>query len=80
MKSAAQIEKAVLSLPPAQRAELVLAAWASLESDPLFAASPAFDPEGLALAVARDRELDEGTVQPLSHEEFLARTGGAAGK
>ena len=77
MKSAAQLEKAVLSLPPAERAHLVLAAWESLESDPSFAANPAFDPEGVALARARDLEIESGAVKPLTHEEFLARTGGA---
>jgi hypothetical protein len=77
MKSAAQLEKAVLSLPPAERAHLALAAWESLESDPSFAANPAFDPEGIALAQARDREIESGAAQPLTHEEFLARTGGA---
>lgn len=77
MKSAAQLEKAVLSLPPAERAHLALAAWESLESDPSFAANPAFDPESIALAQARDREIESGAVKPLTHEEFLARTGGA---
>ena len=80
MKSAAQLEKAVLSLPPAERAHLALAAWESLESDPSFAADPAFDPEGIALAKARDREIESGVVKPLTHEEFLARTGGRAKK
>jgi hypothetical protein len=39
--------------------------------------NPAFDPEGLALARARDGEIESGAVKPLTQEEFLARTGGA---
>lgn len=77
MKTAAQLEKAVLSLPPAERAHLALAAWESLESDPVFAADRTLDPEGLALALARDREIEAGSYKPLTHEEFLERTGGA---
>ena len=77
MKTAAQLEKAVLSLPPEERAHLALAAWESLEGDPVFAADPAFDPEGLRVAAARDREIESGSVKALSHEEFRARTSGA---
>jgi len=78
MKRAAQLEMDVLSLPPAERAHLALAAWESLEADPSFAANPAFDPEGIALALSRDREIESGDIKPLTHEEFLARTGGAS--
>lgn len=77
MKNASQLEKAVLSLPPSERADVALAAWESLESDPSFAANPAFDPEGINLALARDQEIESGAIDPLTHEEFLERTGGA---
>lgn len=56
---------------------MALAAWESLESDPSFAANPAFDPEGINLALARDQEIESGAIDPLTHEEFLERTGGA---
>lgn len=75
MKNAAQLEKDVLSLPPEDRAHLALAAWESLESDPAFADNPAFDPDGVALARARDEEIESGAVNPLTHKEFLERTG-----
>lgn len=74
MKSAAKLAKAVLSLPPSERAHLALAAWESLVADPEFEADRAFDPEGVKMAVERDREIESGKVKPLSHEEFLRRT------
>jgi len=77
MINPAQLEQAVLNLPPAERAQLVLAAWESLESDSAFMANPSFDPEGVALAMARDRDIEVGHVRPLSHAAFLEHTGGA---
>lgn len=76
MNSTEQLERAVLKLPPAERAHLALAAWESLEADPAFAADPAFDPEGIALARARDSEIESGSVTLLTHEEFRRFTGG----
>lgn len=76
--AAAQIEKAMLSLPPAERAQVAMAAWDSLELDGDFGANPAFDPEGLALARKRDTEIESGASAPLSHEDFLKLTGGPA--
>lgn len=78
MSDTAQLEKAVLNLPPAEREYLALAAWESLETDPNFAADRATDPDGIALALARDAEIESGAVKPISHTEFLRRTGGAA--
>jgi len=73
MSARGDLEKEVLSLPPSEREGIALAAWQSLETDP-----PAeLDPEGIALASARDAEIESGEVQPISHEEFLRRTGGA---
>jgi Putative addiction module component len=77
MKSTAQLEKEVLSLPPEERAHLALAAWESLEADPVFAADPMLDPEGVALALERDAEIESGSAKPLSHAEFRQRTAGA---
>jgi len=62
--SAAQLKRAVLSLPPVDRAQLALAAWESLEADPAFGANPAFDPEGLTLA---DREIERLKLAHPSH-------------
>lgn len=76
MRPAAQIKKELMQLPPAERAELALAAWASLECDPAFAANPGFDAEGLEMAVRRHREIESGVVSPISHEEFRRRTSG----
>ena len=77
MNRTAQLEEAVLRLPASDRVHLALAAWESLESDPAFAASAEFDPEGIALAAQRDSEIEAGSSKPISHEEFLERTGGA---
>ena len=79
MKSAAQLEKEVLSLPPEERAHLALAAWESLEDDPAFAADRTLDPEGVALALERDAEIEAGSVKPLSSAEFRQRTAGPKG-
>lgn len=38
--------------------------------------SPDFDPEGVAIAVHRDQEIESGAVRPLSHSEFMRRTSG----
>jgi len=76
MKSAAQLEKEVLSLPAEERAHLALAAWESLEADPAFAADRTLDPEGIALALERDAEIEAGSVKLLSPEEFWQRTAG----
>jgi len=76
MKNTAQLEKEVLSLPPEERAHLALAAWESLEADPAFAADRMLDPEGVALALERDAEIESGSAKPLSHSEFRQRTTG----
>jgi len=75
MKSSAQIESDILSLPPTERARLAMAAWESLESDAAFAASRSLDPEGVALAIERDMQLNSGTVDSLTLDQFKDRTG-----
>ncbi len=67
MLSVAQLEQEVLALPPQAREQLALAAWESLENDLV-------DPEGLAIALQRDAEMESGLVKPVSHEEFMRRT------
>jgi hypothetical protein len=63
MKSTAELEKEVLSLPPEERAHLALVAWESLEADPAFAADRTFDPEDVALALERDAEIETGSAK-----------------
>ena len=77
MNNLAQLELAVLSLPPAERAALALLAWESLANDPAFAADQHFDPVGVDIAAERDREIESGLVETLTHEEFRRRTSGA---
>ena len=72
----AKLEQAVLRLPPSQRMQLALAAWGSLEDDPGVASDRSFDPEGVALAIRRDQEIENGTKQALSHQDFIRLTGG----
>jgi hypothetical protein len=76
MSDTAQLERAVLSLVPTERAELALLAWESLETDPAFAADRNFDPAGIAIATERDLAIESGSVQTLTHEEFRRRTSG----
>ncbi|HRG15450.1 MAG TPA: addiction module protein [Pseudomonadota bacterium] len=76
MKSAAEVEIDLMNLPAAERARLVMSVWESLEGDSNFAASRGFDPEGIALAVERDAELEAGAAEALSYEAFIERTGG----
>lgn len=70
-----QIEQAVLELPPVQRARLALAAWESLENDPVAVADSTLDPEGIALAVQRDHEIESGSENAISHSAFRRLTG-----
>ena len=76
MKSAAEVEIDLMSLPAADRARLAMSVWESLEGDSNFAANRGFDPEGIALAVERDAELAAGAAEVLTYEEFIQRTGG----
>ncbi len=77
MNKAAELERAVLKLSAQERERLALLAWESLETDAGFTAA-ASDPEGLALAAARDAEIESGTVATIDHAEFLRRTGKTA--
>jgi len=67
-----QIAAEALRLPPQQRAILAESLWESL-TDPFKIPAAPDDAETVALAVERDRELDSGQVQPVSHEEMMAR-------
>ena len=78
MSTLNELEKEILSLPPAERERLATAAWESLVSDPKAAGNREIDPEGIQLAAQRDAEIESGKIQPIDHAEFLRRTGGAS--
>ena len=69
MSNLAELEKEALGLSVSDREHLALAVWASLET------AEGIDPEGVNIALARDEEIESGRVQPISHAEFLLRTG-----
>lgn len=72
MNNLAEIEKSALNLSPVEREHLAITVWESLQGN------AAFDSEGLELARSRNQDIESGSVKPLSHAEFLLRTGGAA--
>jgi len=67
-----QIAAEALRLPPQERAVMAESLWESL-TDPYKVPAHADDAEALGLAVERDRQLGVGEVQPVSHEEMMAR-------
>ena len=66
-----QIAAEALRLPPKERAMLAESLWESLR-DPFEIPAGSNDAEAVALALERDRQLEAGEVQPLSHEELMA--------
>jgi putative addiction module component (TIGR02574 family) len=67
-----QLAAEALRLPAKERALLAESLWESL-ADPFLAPASADDSEAVALALERERQLETGEVQPLSHEELMAR-------
>ena len=67
-----QIAAEALRLPPKERALLAESLWESL-TDPFKIPDESDDTETVALALERDRQLEAGEVQPLSHEEMVSR-------
>ncbi len=67
-----QIAAEALRLPPQQRALLAESLWESLGDRHEVCAK---DDEATALALAqeRDRQIESGQVQALSHDELMAR-------
>ncbi len=78
MSTIIELEKEIMSLPPADRERLATAAWESLVADPEAAGDRNIDPDGIQLASQRDAEIQSGKVQPIDHAEFLRRTGGTS--
>jgi putative addiction module component (TIGR02574 family) len=67
-----QIAAEALRLPAKERARLAESLWESLV-DPFKTPAESEDAEAVALAMKRERQLETGEVQPLSHEELMSR-------
>ncbi len=78
MNTIIDLEKEILALLAAERERLATVAWESLVGDPTAAGDRSIDAEGIEIAAQRDAEIESGQVQPISHAEFLRRTGGAS--
>lgn len=66
-----QIASEALRLPPKERALLAGSLWESLK-DPSESADQD-EAAVLALALERDREIETGKVQAISHKELMAK-------
>ena len=67
-----QIASEALRLPVRQRALLAESLWESLE-DSFQGPVVSDDETATALAVERDRQMESGEVQAITHEELMAR-------
>lgn len=67
-----QIAAEALRLPPRERAILAESLWESLV-DPFESPTAADEEQVAALAGERDRQMEAGEVQPISHEALMAR-------
>jgi hypothetical protein len=70
-----QITAEALRLSPQQRAMLAESLWESL-SDPFETFEPD-EPSIIQLAAERDRQIESGEVQAISHEELMSRRSGS---
>ena len=61
-----------MRLPAKDRAALAASLWESIE-DPFRIPADMGDEEAIALALARDAELESGAVMPVSHADLMAR-------
>lgn len=67
-----QIAPEALRLPVRDRALLAASLWESIE-DPYTVSADRSDDEAIALAIARDEEIESGLVSPVSHSELMDR-------
>jgi hypothetical protein len=74
MSNLSKLQKDLLRLPANEREELALSAWNSLSRGSDAAINAQLDPEGVEVARERDKQLDSGSVNPISHTEFLRRS------
>ena len=65
-----QITPVALQLPAKERALLAASLWESI-ADPYALGGQRSDDEVISLVLARDEELENGTVSPLSHEDLM---------
>jgi hypothetical protein len=70
-----EIAPQALRLPARERALLAASLWESVE-DPYSLAADRSDEDALALALARDAELESGAVAPISHSDLMTRLRG----
>jgi len=64
--SIAELTDKALALPPAEKAELIDVLVSSMEDT-----YGDISKEDVEIALQRKKEMDEGTVKPLSQEEFF---------
>lgn len=67
-----QIAPEALRLPVRDRALLAASLWESIE-DPYVISPDPTDDEAIALAIAREEEIESGAVSPISHSELMER-------
>lgn len=70
--SVEQIASEALRLSPQERARLAESLWESLE-DPFAVPAELSDEDALNLALERDRQIESGEVQPISHDVLMAK-------
>ena len=66
-----QIASEALKLNPHDKALLAQTLWESLDA-PYLLDTELSDDEAIALAKQRDREIENGLVQPLSHSQLMS--------
>jgi len=67
-----QIASEALQLNPKDRATLAMSIWESLE-DPYISSQDVSDEEAIELAIERDKEIENGKVKAISHNELISR-------
>ena len=67
-----RIAPEALKLPLEDRVRLAASLWDSIE-DPYSLAADRNEEDAIALALARDAEIESGKVTPLSHSELMSR-------
>jgi putative addiction module component (TIGR02574 family) len=67
-----QIAPEALRLSPRERAQLAASLWESIDN-PYSRTDEMSDEDAIALALARDAEIESGEVQPISHSELMQR-------
>ncbi len=70
-----EIAPEALKLPLQERLQLAISLWESIE-DPYRLAADRSDEEAIALALARDAEIESGKVKAISHSDLMQRLRG----